>query len=102
MFNVKTRSKPITNISLQEEHLINAMQALGDKTRYKMFKIMQTNKQMCVSEIANELGISVPAVSQNFRIMELVGLVNKQRFGQKMCYELKLNDPLIKKLVQIT
>ena len=57
---------------------------------------------MCVSEIANELGISVPAVSQNFRIMELVGLVNKQRFGQKMCYELKLNDPLIKKLMKIT
>ncbi len=102
MFNVSTIHKSISNISSQEEHLINAMQALGDKTRYKMFKIMQTNKQMCVSEIANELGISVPAVSQNFRILELVGLVDKQRFGQKMCYKLKLNDPLIRKLVKIT
>lgn len=78
------------------------MQALGDKTRFKMFKIMQNSKQMCVSEIASELGLSVPAVSQNFRIMELVGLVDKQRDGQKMCYELKMSNPLIKKLIQIT
>ncbi len=99
---MKALDKSISSISLQEEHLINAMQALGDKTRFKMFKIMQTNKQMCVSEIAQELGISVPAVSQNFRIMELVGLVDKQRFGQRMCYQLKPNDPLIKKLVKIT
>ena len=102
MFNVKTLSKPISSISSQEEHLINAMQALGDKTRFKMFKIMQTSKQMCVSEIAYELGISVPAVSQNFRILELVGLVGKQRFGQKMCYALKTDDPLIRELIKLT
>lgn len=102
MLNMKTLSKPISSISSQEEHLINTMQALGDKTRFKMFKILQASKQMCVSEIAHELGISVPAVSQNFRIMELVGLVDKRRDGQKMCYELKLNDPFIKKLVKIT
>lgn len=56
---------------------------------------------MCVSEIAEALDISVPAVSQHFRIFELVGLVDKTRYGQKICYTLKSDDQLVQELVRI-
>jgi ArsR family transcriptional regulator len=75
------------------------MSALGDKTRYKIFKLILDNNELCVSEIAELLNISVPAVSQHFRTFELIGLVDKDRIGQKICYKLKLDDPIVTILV---
>ena len=68
MDNINAKFAELTSSELK---LVNAMQALGDRTRFKMFKIMQSGRQMCVSEIAAELDISTPAVSQHFRIFEL-------------------------------
>lgn len=92
-----SRSKQIY-ISKDEERLIFAMQLLGDKTRYKIFKLLMTRKEMCVADIAEELGVTSSAISQQFRNFELVGLVDKQRMGQKMCYMLKPNDHLVREL----
>ena len=92
-----SRDKPV-QISKDEERFIFAMQLLGDKTRYKIFKLLMTRDEMCVTDIAKELGITVPAVSQHFRNFELIGLVDKERMGQKMCYMLKADDNLVKEL----
>jgi ArsR family transcriptional regulator len=88
------------SLDANEEHMINVMSLLGDETRYKMFKILQSGKQMCVSEIAAALDISVPAVSQHFKLFELTGIVDKERFGQKICYQLKADDPIINNIVK--
>lgn len=90
-----------TTITLtdEEDHLVNVMSLLGDKTRFKIFKIMRSHREMCVSEIADALGISVPAVSQHFKIFELVGLVDKQRTGQKICYRLKDDNPILQNII---
>jgi len=89
-------------LNLREDRLVSVMQVLGDKTRFRMFKIMLSGKEMCVTDIADVLGISSPAVSQHFRIFELVGLVDRTRKGQKICYSLKTNDPLAQDIIQIT
>lgn len=88
-------------ISKDEERLIFAMQLLGDKTRYKMFKLLMTRDEMCVTEIAEELEVTVSAISQHFRNFELIGLVDKQRMGQKMCYMLKADDHLVSELTDM-
>jgi DNA-binding transcriptional ArsR family regulator len=90
-----------SKLNAKEERLINAMQALGDQTRYKIFKIMLEGQEKCVSEIADAVNISVPAVSQHFRIFELVGMITKQRYGQKICYSLKKEDKLVKELIEL-
>ncbi len=89
------------NLSKNEERIVYAMQLLGDKTRFKIFKLMTTNPEMCVSEIATQLDITVSAVSQHFRSFELVGLVNKQRMGRKICYTLKTDDQLVNQLLAL-
>jgi len=86
-------------ISKDEERLIFAMQLLGDKTRYKIFKLLMTRDEMCVSDIAEEIEVTVSAVSQHFRNFELIGLVDKERMGQKMCYMLKVDDHLVQELI---
>lgn len=87
------------SLDASEEHMINVMSLLGDETRFKMFKILQSGKQMCVSEIASALDVSVPAVSQHFKLFELTGIVDKQRYGQKICYQLKTDDPIINNII---
>lgn len=92
----------LTKLNKNDERIIHILQALGDASRYKMFKIMLEKKQLCVSEIASKLNISVPAVSQHFRTFELVGIVEKERMGQKICYQLKDDDQLIKQLIKLS
>lgn len=91
-----------TTLNQQEERLIHTLQLLGDKTRFKIFKLLAQDHKMCVSEIAGSLDISVSAVSQHFRNFELLGLVQKERMGQKICYGLKSDDLFVKELIKLT
>lgn len=81
--------------------LVQTMQLLGDETRYKMFKILLAGQNPCVSEISSMLGVSVSAVSQQFKMFELSGIVRRNRHGQKICYQLSLDDPIIASLATL-
>ncbi len=98
----KSNKSNMLELSSSDERKIFALQILGDKTRYKIFKLLMNSDEMCVSEIASELGVTTSAISQHFRNFEIIGLVDKVRIGQKICYQLKLNDDLVKKLMDIT
>jgi len=62
---------------------------------------MSSTQELCVSEMAQQLHISPSAVSQHFRNFEILGLVTKERTGQKICYVLT-DDPLVNELKQLT
>lgn len=94
-------SREPARLNKDEKHFVQVMQALGDPTRFKIYKILRSEKMMCVSEIAEALKVSVPAVSQHFRIFELVGMVGKKRMGQKVCYELKHDNRLARQLMNM-
>lgn len=93
----------ITNTvsKISENRLIHTLQLLGDKTRFKIFKLISTKENYCVSAIASELKISPSAVSQHFRHFEILGLVDKERMGQKICYTLREDDELVVELKQL-
>ena len=91
-----------TKLSQKETQLVHIMQLLGDKTRYKIFKLLMSEEQLCVSDIANRLDVSVSAVSQHFRNFEIIGLVDKERMGQKICYTIKKNNEFVEQFTQIT
>ena len=91
---------PVT-LTTTENRLIHTLQVLGDKTRFRMFKMLSADSDLCVSEIASQLDISVSAVSQHFRQFELLGLVSKKRHGQRICYELSTDDTFVHALTDI-
>lgn len=95
-------TKTINSLTQEEQRLVHAMQLLGDGTRFKIFKMLMNQSEYCVSEIANELKISPSAVSQHFRNFEMLGLVEKERMGQKICYVLNEDDVLVQELKKIT
>lgn len=94
---MKVENKDSVELSQDEERMVFAMQLLGDKTRYKLFKLLLADEELCVTEIAEHLDVSASAVSQHFRNFELIGLVDKERTGQKICYLLK-DETLAKQL----
>ena len=91
-----------TALTNQEEKLIHIMQLLGDKTRYKIFKLLMSEEQLCVSDIAHRLDVSVSAISQHFRSFEIIGLVDKERMGQKICYAIKDDNEFVEQLSKLT
>lgn len=93
-FSTKNKSEE------KEKHLIKVFSALGDGTRYRLIKLLLNNKDICVSELAEQVGITVAGTSQQLRILEQNGIVEHQRQGQKMCYRLRSDDSTIKKLIR--
>lgn len=90
-----------TNLNTSDKRLVRAMQILGDETRFKIFKLLLGNHDLCVSQIATELNVSPSAISQHFRNFEMVGLVSKTRRGQKICYVLN-DDDFVSDIAKLT
>ncbi|RME60908.1 ArsR family transcriptional regulator [Candidatus Parcubacteria bacterium] len=76
--------------------LIRFFSALGDSCRFRIFELLIDHEDVCVSDVAKVLGISLPAASQHLKIMELAGLVRKERMGQMTCYMLNYENAIVK------
>ncbi len=78
-----------------------AFQALGDPGRFKIFKVLMSNHEVCVTDISNIFGITVSAASQQLRVLERLGLVLKIRMGQMVCYEINKDNLIAKQLCKL-
>ena len=85
----------------KKEKLRVVFGVLGDLSRFRIFEIIAKKRDSCVSDIASKLKISVPAVSQQFRILEMAGLVERERMGRKICYKIKKNDSVVRSILKI-
>jgi len=82
-----------------DEQVSRLFDALGDANRFRIFMLlMESKKDICVSEFADICEISVPAASQQLKNLEMSGLVKKIRMGQTTCYKVRYDDPSIKSL----
>jgi DNA-binding transcriptional ArsR family regulator len=63
------------------------MDALGDPTRRAIFEQLRRGPR-AVGEIASELPVSRPAVSQHLRVLKEAGLVTQRRDGTRRLYRL--------------
>jgi DNA-binding transcriptional ArsR family regulator len=67
--------------------MTNGMDALGDPTRRAIFERL-ANGPKAVGEIANELPVSRPAVSQHLKVLKQAGLVVDRAEGTRRLYQL--------------
>jgi DNA-binding transcriptional ArsR family regulator len=63
------------------------MNALGDPTRRAIFELLADGPRP-VGEIARELPVSRPAVSQHLKVLKEVGLVMDRQDGTRRLYQL--------------
>ena len=77
--------------------LAKLMRIAGDESRLKILCIIFGKKKVCVSDMADELSMSVAIVSHHLQVMSRQGLVVPIREGKKICYELP-KDQFVKDL----
>lgn len=85
----------------QQENLAQTFNALGDKTRFRLFQLLSEQKQICVSQLAETLSITPACVSQHMKILTEAGLVSRARNGQRVCYEINTDSPSKKILSEL-
>jgi DNA-binding transcriptional ArsR family regulator len=61
--------------------------ALGDPTRREIFERL-ADRPRAVGELAGELPVSRPAVSQHLKVLKDAGLVSDRRAGNRRIYQL--------------
>jgi len=66
------------------------LDALGDPTRRQVFELLRRGPRS-VGELADELPVSRPAVSQHLRVLEDAGLVTHRKNGTRNLYGLNGN-----------
>jgi DNA-binding transcriptional ArsR family regulator len=72
---------------LVQAYATNGWTALGDPTRRAIFERLAERPQ-AVSELAGELPVSRPAVSQHLRVLKEAGLVVDRRAGKHRIYQI--------------
>ena len=70
-----------------ETYRINGWTALGDPTRRAIFELLAAGPR-AVGELAGELPVSRPAVSQHLKVLRDAGLVLDRRAGKQRIYRL--------------
>lgn len=63
-----------------------ALQALGDPTRREIFERLSQGP-LAVGQLARELPVSRPAVSQHLKVLKEVGLVFDRQAGTQRVYQ---------------
>ena len=77
---------------------VAALKILSSHTRFNILRtLMQAKDDICVNEIAHEVGMSQSATSHQLAKLEDRGIVSSVRHGQIVCYHLT-DAPITKKL----
>lgn len=70
---------------------IRVMKALSDPNRVRVVKMLQ-EKEMCVCEIQEALGLAQPTVSKHLKILEDAGLLQSKKDGLWVNYRLARDE----------
>lgn len=77
--------------------------AVSDPTRCRIFRLLMVTHgdDVKVSDIAHIMGMTLPAISQQLKILEQSGLISREKIGQIVYYRIKKGDPLVSSIVNI-
>ncbi len=87
--------------SQNDNQLMLIFDALGDFGRFRIFRLLAEKYDLCVTDVAGVFGITLSAASQQLKILERVGLIEKTRMGQMVCYEINSQNPIVKQIIKI-
>ena len=97
-FQVKALQKRVKDA---DDRLITMLNALSDRRRFCMFKLLLDDAEICVSDLAAIFNVSVSGASQQLRILEMSGLVRKERIGQTICYQPRAEEQIVKQVIRL-
>ena len=75
--------------------LSNAFNLAGNEARMKMLYLFFSQEKLCVCDLSDILGMTIPAVSQHLRKLKDGGVIQNQRVGQTIYYSLNARYKLL-------
>ena len=76
-----------------QEEVIQKFKALsGDCRLSLLLALLESNRPLCVNELVARLGVSQTRVSRNVHILKYSGLLEAERQGIKVFYDLNRSD----------
>jgi ArsR family transcriptional regulator, lead/cadmium/zinc/bismuth-responsive transcriptional repressor len=89
------------------ESLPNILALAGNEVRLKMIYLLEEEKELCPCDLADILGMSIPAVSQHLRKLKDGNIVETRKEAQTIYYSLseeniKILKPFFKHINQQT
>jgi len=73
---------------LQEEQIAEILRAIAHPSRIKILQILE-NEQRCVRDLERLVKIKQSNLSQHLRILKDKGILNCERKGMEVCYQIK-------------
>jgi DNA-binding transcriptional ArsR family regulator len=68
------------------ELLAQNLLVIGDRSRLKILCLIFHNKKICVTDIAEKLGLSIAIVSHHLQVLSKAGILTCVREGKKNNY----------------
>lgn len=97
----KNQVRKIQKASGDDKALSETFDALSDPGRLQIFKVLLEREDVCVSDIASILAVSVPAASRQLTILERAGLIERVRRGQMICFQVQKQNNVVKSIIRI-
>jgi ArsR family transcriptional regulator, arsenate/arsenite/antimonite-responsive transcriptional repressor len=88
---VKRKSSTSHKISIEQRARV--FKALSDPTRLRIVEMLTDREEMCGSEMAEKLGISLALLCHHWSTLEYAGLISKRKEGQTA--SISLNQGLL-------
>ena len=72
--------------------LSNILALAGNEVRLKIIYLLEEERELCPCDLADILGMSIPAVSQHLRKLKDGNIVETRKEGQTIYYSLTLEN----------
>jgi ArsR family transcriptional regulator, arsenate/arsenite/antimonite-responsive transcriptional repressor len=81
-----------------QDNFLELLCALSDKTRQEILKVVTSQKEICVNDIAANFDLSRPTISHHLNLMRRVKLLNSRKEGKEIYYS--FNKPYVTKILE--
>ncbi|MDR3642373.1 MAG: metalloregulator ArsR/SmtB family transcription factor [Candidatus Doudnabacteria bacterium] len=96
MKNIAIAQKPLTRDLSKKARIL---ELAGDETRIRILCMLFDHQNICVSDLAKSLKMSIASISHHLQLLQDNELVYSARKGKNICYTLN-KTPLIKYVKQ--
>lgn len=100
MLSTSEINKLQKHMTEDDKRLPIVFNALGDPRRCKIFRSFLKKERLCVSDISKTLKISMSLASQHLKILELTGLLTREREGRVIYYRPNTSDKLVESIIK--
>lgn len=87
-------------LTKKDDRLPIVFSALGDARRCKIFRSFLTAEKLCVSDIARTLRMSMSLASQHLKVLEITGLLVREKEGRTVYFRPNTEDELVRTIIK--